>query len=66
MNKFWLKSPGSKKYYFERIAVGGHAFFKANRLKNSIQVSASRFGKRYGMKFTCRETDEGMYVYRLS
>jgi len=57
------KVRGAGKYPWESMIVGD-SFLADPKGLDSVSVMVSRASKRYGMKFSCRQTGDGIRVWR--
>lgn len=55
--------PQSTAYPWHDMKVNDSFLVPLSR-RSAVYVSASQFGKRWGMKFICRTTKEGVRVWR--
>lgn len=56
---------GFYKYPWQEMQVGD-SFLVADKTIQSMSSVANRAAARFGFKFSCRSTDEGVRIWRIS
>lgn len=58
--------PMPKRWPFDEMKVGDSFLIPKGVMRTTVSVSALRYGKRAGMKFTTRDTPEGYRCWRIA
>ena len=56
----------ARKYAYDKLAVGEHMFVAGQSAKGKVSQSARWYGRAHGIKFMCKSTDEGVYIFRMA
>ncbi len=57
--------PLFERYPFARMNVGDSFLIPPGKSRQTVSISAHRYGKKHGMKFVTRKTPEGYRCWRV-